>query len=141
MITQKAYRELREEVKEFIHSDTLFKEVLQGSPLIRGFKADVSFNPLSVSIVSVSLLEIDSNTISKRDLERCRTHLEAYPLSAIGMVCVDFDYDFKVFKSSYQSFDDVKFDFTLSDECGEVVAIKCIDVTGNEVVRTFTKKC
>ena len=57
------------------------------------------------------------------------------------MIYIDFDYDFKVFKSSYQSFDDVKFDFSLSDECDKVVTIKCIDVTGNEVVRTFAKKC
>ena len=142
MITQKAYRELRKEVKECIHGDILFKKVLDGMPLIQGFKADVSFSPLNVKITSVSLAKLDSNTMSPRDMENLTEHLAHSPLASISMICIDFNYDFKVFKSQFQTFgDDILYNIVLpSDEVGGFVAVKCIDVTGNELLQVYNAR-
>ena len=141
-LTQSDYKKAREAAVEFLDAlnPTLFREVLQGTPLLRGFKADVSFSPLKVVIKSVSLNPIPARTITPKDIFVFEKHVAENPLSVISMICIDFDYDFKVFKSQYQSFGDtLRFDFTLPNECGAIIAIKCVDVLGGEVMRTYAK--
>lgn len=141
-LTQSDYKKAREAAVEFLDAlnPTLFREVLQGTPLLRGFKANVSFNPLRVNVKSVSLNSIPARTITPRDIAVFEKHVAENPLSVISMICIDFNYDFKVFKSQYQSFGSaIRFDFTLPDKCGRVVAIKCVDVLGGEVTRTYFK--
>ena len=142
-LDQETYKAAREVAKEVLDdfNPTLFKEVLQGSPLIRGFKADVSFEPLKVVIKSVSLNDLPKRTVTLRDIEKFNEHILHSPLSVISMICIDFDYDFKVFKSNYQAYGEhLKFNFTLPDKCGNIIAIKCIDILGNEIIRTYNKE-
>lgn len=142
-LTQEQYKAAREVAKEVLDdlNPTLFKEVLQGTPLIRGFKADVSFEPLKVVIKSVSLNELPTRTVTPRDIEKFNEHILHSPLSVISMICIDFNYDFKVFKSSYQAYGEhLKFNFVLPDDCGNIIAIKCIDILGNEIIRTYNKE-
>ncbi len=143
MIASSVYSSSRECAKEVLDdfNPTLFKNVLQGSPLIRGFKADVSFEPLNVVIKSVSLNELPNRTVTPKDLEKFNNHILDNPLSVISMICIDFDYDFNVFKSSYQAYGEhLKFNFTLPDECGNIIAIKCIDILGSEIIKTYKKE-
>ena len=142
-LNQETYKAAREVAKEVLDdfNPTLFKEVLQGSPLIRGFKADVSFKPLKVSIKSVSLNKLPNRTVTPKDIEKFNEHILHSPLSVISMLCIDFNYDFKVFKSSYQAYGEhLKFNFTLPDKCGTIIAIKCVDILGNEIIRTYNKE-
>jgi len=128
--------ELSKEIKEFLKTKD-FMNVLQGTQLILGAK--VSYTNGILSIDSVYYRDIPANTIKPKDLEKFEKHLEQDRRLIIDNISIDYQHDYKVFKSMLQVYNTelIKNNFKVNLNGLKVtdIAVNIYDVTGNYITR------